>query len=516
MKWSKQKTQNRLAILENLLEIGRKVLAEGDIDQLLATAMDGAIELSGAERGMIILFDPENRIRFHTARNFNRQDLQQPRNEISRSIIRKVQTEKHPIFLKNAREDPDFKSSKSVRGLKVLSVICLPLMHNNKIVGAVYLDNRSFRGVFKPETFYFAQKFAEFISLAVKHALEERRLRDNLEALQHDLREQYNFGEIIGRHPTMTEILRLVAQVADTEATVLIQGESGTGKELIARALHQNSSRADHPFVAINCGALQENLLESELFGHVKGAFTGATENKMGWFERAHGGTIFLDEVSEMSTALQLKLLRILQSGEFSPVGSTVIRRTNARIVAATNRNLKQLVQEGRFREDVFYRLNVIVIDVPPLRKRASDIPLLAQHFLELYGRKYGKQDLHLSSQARTLLMQYAFPGNVRELENIIQRAIILCQGDEIGVAQLSIHPPNSSSLSPFREPARTFKEAKQRIIAEFEKNFILNRLAESKGNISQAARASGMDIKNFYEKMKHYGIDPRILKQDK
>jgi transcriptional regulator with GAF, ATPase, and Fis domain len=510
---SEPKTADRIAVLENLLEIGRKVLAEEDIDRVLVTAIDGAIRLSGAERGLIILFDRDGHTRFHTARNLDRKDLEEPRNEISRSIIRKVRRERQPVFLKNAREDPEFKASKSVRGLKVLSVICLPLMHDDDLVGAVYLDNRSFRGVFKPETFQFAQKFADFISVAAVHALEQQRLRDNVEALLRDLREQYSFREIIASHPAMMEILRLVAQVADTEATILIQGETGTGKELIARALHQNSSRADQPFVAINCGALQESLLESELFGHVKGAFTGATENKIGWFERAHGGTIFLDEVGEMSPALQLKLLRILQTGEFSAVGSTVVRRSNARVLAATNRNLRHLVDDGRFREDVFYRLNVITIDVPPLRERASDILLLAQHFLDQHGRKYGKRGLRLSPKARAQLLKYPFPGNVRELENMMQRAAILCQGDEIGVEELPVNLSPPDSFSGAEETATTFREAKQRLLEEFERNFILDRLAESGGNISQAARASGMDVKNFYEKMKGHSIDPKALK---
>ncbi|MDQ7065921.1 MAG: sigma 54-interacting transcriptional regulator [candidate division KSB1 bacterium] len=501
------------SILENLLDIGRQVLAEEDIDRILTRAMDGAIALTQAERGFIILFDHDGGSRFHTARNLNRQDLQRPKNETSRSIIRKVQFDKKPVFLQNALEAPEFEASKSVRGLKILSVICLPLLHAGELIGAVYLDNRSFRGIFSPEMFQFAQKFADFISVAAAHALEQQRLRDNVEALQRDLREHYSFGEIIGTHPAIMQILQLVAQVADTEATVLIQGETGTGKELIARALHQNSRRANRPFVAINCSTLQENLLESELFGHVKGAFTGATENKIGWFERAHGGTIFLDEVSEMSPALQLKLLRILQTGEFSPVGSTRLRHSNVRILAATNRNLQQLVNAGRFRDDVYYRLNVIAIEVPPLRDRASDILLLAVHFLDYYGSKYGKPGLRLSSKARAQLLKYHFPGNVRELENMMERAVILCQANEVEAETLPIDLGPVESPPPVEQNVPTFREAKQRLLQEFERSFILERLADSGGNISQAARASGMDVKNFYEKMKQHRIDARAFK---
>ncbi|MFQ5865341.1 MAG: sigma 54-interacting transcriptional regulator [bacterium] len=503
------------SLFENLLEIGRRVLSEQDLDQVLSVAMDGAIEISGAERGIILLFDHSGKIRFQTARNLEKEELNQPKYEISRTIINKVRAEKTPLYLKNAREDPEFQASQSVIKLKILSVICLPLMHEGHVFGEVYLDNRTVRGAFKPESFLFAQKFADFISVAAHHALERLQLDSNVHALQKELREKFHFEAVLGTHPAIVEILDLIAQIADTDATVLLQGESGTGKELIARALHTNSRRCNKPFVPINCGALPENLLESELFGHVRGAFTGATENKSGWFERAYGGTIFLDEVAEMSPAMQVKLLRILQTGEFSPVGSTNIHQCDVRIVAATNQKLERLIKQGKFREDLYYRLKVIGIDIPPLRERKSDISLLAEHFIKIFGNKYNKKNLRLSDKAKAHLFMYDFPGNIRELENIIQRATILAKGDVVETHHLPVN------ISPYEEgdseegKAITFKSAKQRLVQKFEREFIIDRLMKSKGNISRAAKQSGMDVKNFYTKMKKYGVDAKVFSEE-
>jgi len=238
-------------------------------------------------------------------------------------------------------------------------------------------------------------------------------LGDHWETLEKNLRSRYRFEFIVGHHPKMIKNLKLVSQIADTDATVLIQGESGTGKELIAHAIHYNSKRQDNPFVTINCGALPESLLESELFGHVKGAFTGAIKDKAGWFESARDGTIFLDEVCEMTCELQVKLLRILQTGEYTPVGSTENRKCNVRFVAATNKDLLALVHEGKFREDLYFRLNVIDLELPPLRERKSDIHLLIQHFMHLYTLKCEKKDVNISKDTEGLLLAYNFPGDV-------------------------------------------------------------------------------------------------------
>lgn len=333
-------------------------------------------------------------------------------------------------------------------------------------------------------------------------------LDDQWETLEQELRSRYRFEFIVGHHPGMVKNFKLVSQIADTDATVLILGESGTGKELIARALHYNSRRQSNPFVTINCGALPESLLESELFGHVRGAFTGAIKDKPGWFESANGGTIFLDEVSEMSPALQVKLLRILQTGDYSRVGSTQNHKCDVRFIAATNKDLLELVHEAKFREDLYFRLNVIDIELPPLRERNSDIPLLIQHFIKLYSTKYGKVDLEISIETQGLLLSYNFPGNVRELENIIQRCVALAENHIIKPDHL---PSSFNGRGNHMHPAETsscFKAAKQCVVQKFEIEYITGCLQASNGHISDAAKSAGIDVKNFYEKMKKYGID--------
>jgi transcriptional regulator with PAS, ATPase and Fis domain len=327
------------------------------------------------------------------------------------------------------------------------------------------------------------------------------------------LREKYDFDEIVGSHPRLLEILEIVSHVSSSDATILIQGECGTGKELIARAIHKKSERSMNPFLPINCGAIPENLLESELFGHVRGAFTGAVRDNQGWFEKADGGTLFLDEVSKMSPALQIKLLRILQTGEYSRVGDSKIRYCDIRIIAATDKNLSELVHMGSFREDVYYRLNVIVIDLPPLRERKSDILPLAYHFLKQFGEKYNKTKLNLGLDAKAVLLAYDFPGNVRELENAIERATVFAEGNTINSHHLPVCIQSGKQSYLKDRKSSNFQIAKQKIIKEFEYNFIDDCLKASKGNISLAAKAAGIDLKNFYVKMKNCKINPKKYK---
>ncbi|MFQ5633641.1 MAG: sigma-54 interaction domain-containing protein, partial [bacterium] len=344
------------------------------------------------------------------------------------------------------------------------------------------------------------------------HALEREQLQNHIDTLETALRDRYDFANIVGAHPKMVDLLELVGQVAGSDASVLIQGESGTGKELIAEALHFNSHRKDKPFVALNCGALPAMTLESELFGHAKGAFTGAIQDKDGWFEKADGGTIFFDEVSEMPKALQVKLLRVLQKGKYAKVGSTAIQTCDVRVVAATNKNLKSFVEKKRFRQDLYYRLNVFEIYVPPLRERREDIPLLARHFLDLFAP--GKIGLWLSSEAESLLMAYDYPGNVRELENIIQRAVILARGDTIEPRHLPPDVCRTGAVSEQTGKISPFKIAKQRIVEAFEREYLADCLRATQGNISAAARIAGIDVKNFHQKIRAHRIDPGEFKK--
>lgn len=319
---------------------------------------------------------------------------------------------------------------------------------------------------------------------------------------------------IVGQDPKMVNILRLVTQIADANATVLIKGENGTGKELIASALHVNSRRRNLPFVPINCGAIPESLLESELFGHVRGAFTGAIKDKMGRFECAANGTIFLDEIGELALALQVKLLRFLQTGEYSRVGSTEIRHSKVRVVAATNKDLPTQVKAGAFREDLYYRLNVIDVEIPPLRERKGDIPLLARHFLKSFSARYGKTHLQLLPETEVLLLAYDYPGNVRELENIVQRAVVLADGAVFAPAHLpAAMLPREITASTNRRVA-SFKVAKQHAVQKFEREYIVDCLKATQGNITRAAQIAGIDIKNFYVKMTKHGINSHLFKK--
>jgi transcriptional regulator with PAS, ATPase and Fis domain len=299
----------------------------------------------------------------------------------------------------------------------------------------------------------------------------------------------------------MVQVLDLVGRVAPTDATVLIRGESGTGKEVIAKAIHHASARARAAFVAVNCGALPEPLLESELFGHIKGAFTGANLNKKGLFEEAHGGTLFLDEVGEMTPGLQVKLLRALQSGEVRPVGATQVITVDTRVVAATNRDLEPMIRQGAFREDLFYRLNVIPIVLPPLRERREDIPLLAEHFLSRFAERQGRV-LRLHATAVERLLRYAWPGNVRELENAMERASILARGEAIEAGDLPPHVGAGLALGP--APGL----AAEQTLAETERAHIIQMLERHGWNHSRAAEALGIGRTTLWRKLKEYGLD--------
>jgi transcriptional regulator with PAS, ATPase and Fis domain len=328
--------------------------------------------------------------------------------------------------------------------------------------------------------------------------------------LAHRLSQLHGFNGIIGRNHQFLEVLKNASHIADTKATVLIEGESGTGKELIARAIHEASSRAGKPLICINCGAVPENLLESEFFGYEKGAFTGAIRSYKGKFEAANGGTLFLDEVDELPLCLQVKFLRVLQRGEFTPLGTNEIRRSDVRVIAATNRNLKQLVNEGGFRHDLYYRLNVVYLHLPPLRERKEDLPLLIEHFLNQFCEQFNKSPLKLNKSTETFLMEYSYPGNIRELENIIQRAVLLCETDEILPEHLPCEFCNVG-VTDQRPAPLTFSEARE----QFERVYFEKVLSESKGVIRQAARRAGLDYKNFYMKLKCYGIDPHGFRKE-
>jgi DNA-binding NtrC family response regulator len=358
------------------------------------------------------------------------------------------------------------------------------------------------------------------LKLVVQRAFERRQLQNDYRDLDIEESSTYHFEKIIGSSPQMQKVYRLIANCAPTNSTILLTGGSGTGKELIARAIHFNSLRRDKPFVAVDCNSLSENLLESELFGHVKGAFTGAVSNKKGVFEVADNGTLFLDEISNVSLSTQAKLLRVIQEREFKAVGDTRVKSANFRLIVATNKDLKEMVAEGGFREDLFYRINVFPIQIPPLRERGEDIPALAFHFLKVFSKRLGKKVTEFSEGAMSLLVNYDWPGNVRELENAVQHSVILATNNVIReghlmniietLPQADIDVPMTGD-----ELKRLKKAAREKSVEKIEKQFVIEALKRNDWNVTKSAADTGMQRANFQALMKKHSIRIRGTERD-
>ncbi|GMU01983.1 sigma-54 dependent transcriptional regulator [Corallococcus caeni] len=357
----------------------------------------------------------------------------------------------------------------------------------------------------------------DVLSLTVAKAIERRTLKAHTRVLEDALHTRNHFEDLIGQSAQMHSVFKLAQMVSESTVTVLIQGESGTGKELVARAIHYRGPRKDRPFVAVNCSALTETLLESELFGHVKGSFTGATGNKKGLFEAADGGTLFLDEIGDISPATQVRLLRVLQEGEVKRVGANESIKVDVRVIAATHVDLVRAKSQGKFREDLFYRLNVIKIELPPLRDRPEDVPVLAHHFLRIYTQKAGKQVTGFTPHAMEALMAHRWEGNVRELENIIERALVLTQNQVLDVEDL---PPGFEDVSHISSPAEVvslahleYAQAKRLTLRAFERRYLATLMEKYGHNITNAARAAGLDRSNFRRLLKQYEVAGRSMK---
>ncbi|MBM4781570.1 MAG: sigma-54-dependent Fis family transcriptional regulator [Archangiaceae bacterium] len=358
----------------------------------------------------------------------------------------------------------------------------------------------------------------DVLSLAVGRAAEKKSLRDRTRVLEEALNVKNQFEDLVGQSQQMRSVFKLVETVSYSTATVLIQGESGTGKELVARAIHFRSPRKDKPFVAVNCSALTDTLLESELFGHMKGSFTGATANKKGLFEAADGGTIFLDEIGDIPAATQVRLLRVLQEGEVKRVGANDTMRVDVRVIAATNVDLTKAKEQGKFREDLFYRLNVISVGLPPLRDRPEDIPLLASHFLKIYTTKMGKKISGISTGAMEALTTARWIGNVRELENVIERAVVMNATEQIEVddlpAEIRSNQKGGGEVELYSLAHLPYAQAKKLAMRAFERRYLSALLEKSMGNVSSAARAAGVDRSNFRRLLKQYEVAGRTMKK--
>ena len=352
------------------------------------------------------------------------------------------------------------------------------------------------------------------MGLIVDKAIQHHRVLVELQDLRKQLNEKYKVENMIGQSSKMQKVYDMVRVVSDSDATVLIRGETGTGKELIARALHRTSSRQKKNFVSLNCAAIPATLLEAELFGYEKGAFTGAVTQKPGKFERADGGTLFLDEIGEIAPEIQVKLLRALQEGEFDRMGGVKTLKVNVRIITTTNRDLEQAMRDGSFRSDLFYRLNVIPIMLPPLRERKDDIPLLVNHFIRKYSDKNHKNIKSISPSALSSLMQYHWPGNVRELENVIERTVVMTFKDRIEKIEIPISGNNGNFLK-MSDNDVSFRNSKKKVIESFEIYYLTEAMKHNKGNISAAAKKAGLDYKNFHSKLKKYNIKKRQFEEN-
>ncbi|MEO5768147.1 MAG: sigma 54-interacting transcriptional regulator, partial [Polyangia bacterium] len=520
--------------LRRLLRINKRLNSEPRLPRLLELIMDTVIELTEAERGFILLEDDKGELTVKVARNIDQQTLEAGAFELSRSIARQAATGGAPIVTIDAAGDPRFREALSVTDLHLRSVLAVPLQVRGRAVGTLYVDNRLRRGAFGDDDVQMVLDFAEQAGIAIENArlvselrrrerqieVLNRRLqselavrKEELVGMKQELREnrealaiRYDYRNIIGRTPRMLELFRLLDRLTDTTLPVVIQGESGTGKELVARALHFNGPRRERPFVSENCAAIPETLLESTLFGAVRGAYTGADHDTRGLFEVADGGTLFLDEVGEMSPAMQGKLLRILQTGELRRVGSERTRKVEVRLIAATNRDLGRMVEEGRFRQDLFFRLSVASIALPPLRERREDIPAIVEHVLGKLaaGRlPAGGPPRRITAQALARLAGYRWPGNVRELENELMRAAALCDG-AIDVSDLSPHVAGNAetALTGLEDPDNlTLRPRVERL----ERALLREALSRSGGNQTRAAVALGLSRFGLQKKMQRY-----------
>lgn len=470
------------------------------------TLLDSLIEATGAERGFVLFYLPEStEAEVVAARNFQTRNLSLEEYDFSRTLLTEVLQCGRPLFLEDASHDPTYSFEASVIKFDLKSIVAAPLKRDDRTIGALYLENNSHPCAFGEPDAQLLEAVAEFIVFYLQHAhllpvtfeREGRIFFDDTKA----------FKEIIGSDQKIVTLLETIKRLADSPATVLIEGESGTGKELVARALHYQSSRRERPFVAINCAAIPDNLLESELFGHEKGAFTGATGRYIGRIEQGDGGTIFLDEVSELAYPLQAKLLRFLQSNEFDRLRGSQTIRVDVRVVAATSKDLKAQTGAGKFQEALYYRLNVVPVRMPSLRERKGDIPLLIDFFLDKFSSAYGKPP-RMDHEVYEWLAEYSFPGNVRELENLIHRLVALTDdviriGDLPGeILQMRAQRVSLQKDSLYRmldtppadlEELRSRKREIRQALAEQERKLAERVIEEAGGNLTEAASRLGM-----------------------
>ncbi|MFO0613086.1 MAG: sigma 54-interacting transcriptional regulator [Polyangiaceae bacterium] len=490
-----------VAGVRKLYAFSEKLINRRSVDEVLEAMLDDVIELTHAQKGFLILLDgadmvPEGKggpqsgdrkLVVRAARNVRKEALVDAGGAISDSIVRQVVSSGRPVIVSDALADTTFGQSESVIAMKLSSVMCAPLVSQGEVIGALYVGNDKVKHLFERTQLELLAIFASQASLILQNAMLLNALRADKAKLQGELKDK-RFGEIIGSCPSMMEVFRKLQKVASTDISVLITGETGTGKELIAKEIHRRSQRADGPFVVINCGAIPENLIESELFGHVKGAFTGAVVSRPGKFQVADKGTLFLDEIGELPLNLQVKLLRALQERVVMRVGDSKPEKVDIRVVAATNRNLEEEIRAGNFREDLYYRLNVVNLWLPPLRDRGDDVMIIARSLLTKYAEELSSSVKGFSPSALASIRKYAWPGNIRQLENRLKKALVLCDQTLLSPEDLDLGAAEDVGIMPL-------EKAKE----EFQRKYVLEALERNNGNRTQTARDLGVDPRTIF-----------------
>ena len=534
-----------------LQAVAAAMVSERSQRALFDQIVDGLIDLTGAERGFIILAAEQGGAdrKVVAARNFDREAVRDALAKVSKSVEREAFQSGNPVIVTDAAVDERFSGMESVLNMRLRSILCVPVRGRSGPIGTIYLDNRFEKGVFEERQLPLIRAFSDQAALAVENArlheenearleelskakaeveelnriLSERIAKTSVElqeVKEHVLRERaeaplkYTYANIVGTSRRMQDLFHLLDKVTDSDVPVLVQGESGTGKELVARAIHFNGPRKDRPFVSENCAAIPETLLESELFGYARGAFTGATADKKGLFEVAAGGTLFLDEIGDMPIDMQKKLLRVLQEKEVRPVGGKRAIPVDVRILSASNQDLRRLVAEGKFREDLLYRLNVITVDLPPLRERPEDVPLLVDHFLEEIAESSSTPKKTVSDETIQILMRHPWPGNVRELKNEVRKAHAL--SDKVILPIILSDTLRKALAQPPPLPLlgkKTLKELVREATDDVERRAIQEALRRTRGRKAQAARLLGVSRPTLDAKLAYLGIDvPKVV----